>query len=116
MNIESSNLTHREYLHLNGSLSTERAEQALDDLDNAVRYDVREFAPYAQEARCGYASEDFAHEEVKDLREFAKRLRGGNKQDLIMYIEALEYKIQELVQSAEYGNEQLNKIIQTVVK
>lgn len=116
MNIESSNLSHREYLHLNGMLSQERTEQALDDLDNAISYDVREFAPYAQEARCGYASEDFAQEEVKDLREFAKRLRGGNKQDLLMYIEALESRIHELVLSAEYGNEQLNNIIKTIVK
>lgn len=114
--IESSNLTHAEYFHLNGNLSLERVENVLDDLHQAQDMDVREYADYAQEARAGFAEEDFLQEEISDLHYFAKRLRGDNKKDLITYIEAIENKLQELRGQVEYGNEQLSNIIATVKK
>lgn len=114
MTIEASHLSHEEYVHLNGALSAERTEQILSEYDEAIAMDVREFAPYAQEARAGFAEEDFLQEDVNDLYAFAKRLRGENKKDLLSYIEAIEFKLQELRNSVEYGNEQLSKIISTI--
>lgn len=116
MFIESSNLSHAEYFLLNGALSEERTEQALTDLDEAISLDVREYAPYAEEARSGFASEDFMQEEVSDLHYFAKRLRGNNKEEFLTYIENIETKLQELRGQVEYGNEQLSKIITTIRK
>lgn len=116
MNIESSNLSHAEYFHLNGNLSVERTEQALNDLHEAQSFDVREYAPYAQEARSGFVQEDFLLPEIGSLRDFSKRLRGDNKKELLEYIEAIENELQQLQSSQEYAQEQLENIIRAVYK
>lgn len=114
MFIESSNLSHAEYFHLNGVLSEDRTASVLVELEEALECSVVEYAPYAEEARSGFASEDFMQEEVSDLHYFAKRLRGSNKEELRQYIENIENKLQELRGQVEYGNEQLSKIIATI--
>lgn len=111
MNIESSNLTHAEYFHLNGNLSVERTEKALHDLQQAQALDVREYASYAEEARSGFVQEDFLMPEIGLLRDFSKRLRGDNKKELLAYIEAIENELQQLQSSQEYAQDQLENII-----
>ena len=112
--IESSNLTHAEYFHLNGQLSTERTEQLVTELEQAQSFDVREFASYAQEATAGYPSEDFMHEQVSDLHYFAKRLRGDNKQELLRIIEAIDDALQCQFNASDYGRSELHKIISVI--
>ena len=109
--IEASNLSHNEFFRLNGALSQGRTEQVLQELDESESNHVREYLSYAEESRIGFASEDFLQEEMSDLRHFAKRNSGDNKLDLLSYIEAIEFKLQELRGQVEYGSEQLNKII-----
>jgi hypothetical protein len=114
MNIESSNLTHEEYFHLNGALSKERTEQLITELEEAQAFDVREYASEAQEACAGFPEEDCLQQCILDLQDFAKRLRGENKKDLLMLVEALQHMQSEIASNAEYGYSKLSKIISTV--
>ena len=116
MKIESSNMTHEEYFRLNSILSIERTEQVLHALQEAQALDVREYAAYTQEARSGFASEDFLVPEVILLRHLAKHLRGDNKQDLLVIIEVIENELQQLQSGTEYANDQLSNIVRTVTK
>lgn len=112
--IEASNLSHTEYFRLNGQLSSERVEQLLDDSKIAIELDVREFAPYAQEASGQFPSEDFLHEIVSDLYYLAKRMRGETKKELLGIIESLEDALQCQANASDYGRGELSKIIQTI--
>lgn len=112
--IQASNMTHEEFYRVNGTLTPERIDAILSERDTLEAFDVREFAPCAQEARGCFIAEDFAQEHLYDLRDIAKRLRGDNRNSLLMLIERLESTIQEACQSAEYGASELDKIISTV--
>lgn len=114
MTIESSNLTHKEYFHLNGALSVERQEEILESLVDHESMNVQEYAPYAQEASGQYPAEDFLAEHVSDLWALSKRLRGDNKQELTKIIQSIEDALQCQVYATEYGRSELHKIISTI--
>jgi len=112
--IEASNMTYAEYYHLNGMLSAERTESILSTLDAAQALDVREYASYAQEAQGGFPAEDFLSEVIEELQAMAKRLRGDNKDSLQHIISKLDDIAQCQFNAADYGREQLHKIIVTI--
>lgn len=112
--IDSANMTHEEFYRVNGTLTPERIDSLLDEQSNLESFDVREFTAYAQEARGCYIGEDFAQEHLDDLRDIAKRLRGDNRNSLLMLIDRLQDSVKEAVGNAEYGASELDKIISTV--
>lgn len=112
--IEASNLTHAEYFHLNGKLSEDRTEAILSNLHDAETLDVREYASYAQEACSGFPDEDFLADVISDLHYLAKNMRGNNKEQMLHIINKLDDIAQCQFNAADYGREQLHKIICTV--
>lgn len=109
--IHSSNMTHEEFYRVNGTLTPERIDSLLDEKGTLEAFDVREYVPCAQEAKGCFIGEDFMQEHLDDLKDIAKRLRGDNRNSLLMLIDRMESTIQEACQSAEYGASELDKII-----
>ena len=112
--IDASNMTHEEYFRVNGKLSEQRTEQLLSTLDEAQAFDVREFASYAQEAQAGFPEEDFLADVISDLHYLAKNMRGDNKKQMLHIINKLDDIAQCQFNAADYGCEQLHKIIATI--
>jgi hypothetical protein len=75
---------------------------------------VREYVPYAQEASAQFPAEDFLSDQVSALQEFAKRLRGDNKKDLLHIIECISDALQCQFYATDYGMAELRKIINTI--
>lgn len=107
MHIEASNMTHEEYYHINGTLSPERTEEALDAL--ASMEAMREASDLTTDAHSGYIAEDFLSKELKELSKIAKTMR-GNRLWLENVILDIREKVLAEVRNGEYGAECLKGI------
>lgn len=91
------------------------ADQIEDLLDGAIRLEAFDAIDgYLTEAKGCYPAEDFLHMELTELREFAKKMRGDNKQDFLGLIERIEEARDEQNRTAEYGAEQIKLALKAI--
>lgn len=80
-----------------------------DRLDDAAEADgVR---AYVEEARGCYPDEDILSGVTAKLRDFAKRLRGQNREDLLCIADEFDDIQNEINQQSEYGADELRKAL-----
>jgi hypothetical protein len=112
MPLQSSNLTHEEFVLHNGYLSRERAEDVIE-LAHAAE-DLDEIAAQLDEAKSGFPDEDFLQAPIDDLRDLLKHVRGDNRDTVQGLIDKLEEIQTSTHQSAEHGADELRKAIKTL--
>jgi molecular chaperone DnaK (HSP70) len=104
-----SSMTAQEEFRMTGTLSPNRIEsllsvegrlEALDGLSNHI-----------EEAMSQYPAEDFLSDIESRLHEFAKKLRGQNKEALLGIIESLSDLAQTTFYAADYGRSELKEAL-----
>lgn len=104
-----SNLTHKEYFRLHGSLPPERCELLLHDTDAGAAVDAAGALAHISEARGQFPAEDFASEIVTQLQALRANLRGSNRDKLGQIIESLEDLLQCQFNASDYGLSELRE-------
>lgn len=107
--IDSYNMSNEEFYRVNGTLTPARIDAMFSKVDEAEAWE--DLTPCIQEAKSCFIDEDFLQSTVLRLQEFAKRLRGDNRQDLLKIVEDMEHDIGQAIASAEYGASELDKCL-----
>jgi hypothetical protein len=109
MTLDSANMTHAEHYRLNGTLSPARCEELIEIADAVDR--TVDLTSGIDEALRQYPNEDFLQEAITDLGYLARGLRGANRTMCKDVIDTLELLQTETNYAAEYGREELRKVL-----
>lgn len=105
-------LTPEENYRIKGVVPREQMVQLLDD---AARLEsIEDIEGDLSEAKGCYPDEDFLHMEIAELREWAKRLRGENKDDFLELIDRIEGSRDAQNQTAEHGAELITRALKAI--
>ena len=114
--IDSHEMTHSEYLRLNGTLSQERIEQlvTLQEESGLLAEGIDSAKVHIEEGMTQFPAEDFLEPIKSRLVELQKNLRGRNREELSGIIEALDDLAQTTFYGADYGRNELHKAVQAL--
>lgn len=110
----NANLTAEEEFRLTGTLSPAKIEELLDT-SAEVGY-IKGIDAHIEEAMGQFPAEDFLSDTISRLHEFARRLRGQNRSDLLGIIESIDDLAQLTFNAADYGRDELKKALAAIVE
>lgn len=102
-----SNMTASEEYRMTGTVTGERLEALLD----RELVDTEGAMVHIDEAKSCFMDEDFLSPSLKKLGEFAKQLRGSNREALLAIVEELEESVSSEFHNGDYGRDELEKAI-----
>ncbi len=108
----NSNLSPREAFRIYGQLPEQIINRLIDH--NEACEDIADCAANIREASSQFPEEDFLSETISDLQKIVKRIRGENKTDLQVAIDALEEIQLTFSRATEYGRKELNEALTVI--
>lgn len=115
MNLPTTNhLTLEEEYRITGTLTPKRIEGLLDV--NMKMESIVGLEGSIDDARVSFPSEDFMNPAIRKIQAMIKNSRGHNREQLLELLQIIEDISTEVVNSADYGRNELGSVIASIEK
>jgi len=112
--LNQSNISPEEYYRMYDELDNERIEYLLQNQRDENAFSDVEIG--IEEAQAQYMGEDFLKDEIDQLFDLAKRLKGYNRETLNSLISKIELEVDKEKAASEYRADELNKVLKLINK